>query len=213
MSPPPPSCSPARPGSGSPARCTRSTAATATRSEHLRGRGRSAAPAEGGHDLVAELRQGLGRGEIGEPRIDPLDALPGQAATVVEQLGAGADDALGVPKPPAGDLGDLLTDPAGASGTEPRPRPRAWRPPEAWLTDPASRASTAGSRNEAHSTSEPTLSRSVCAASQVLVTIASYIGWSSAMGGARWSMPVIPTKPAASAAWARATSWSNDIRI
>src|SRR5205085_540681 len=62
-------------------------------------------------------------------------------------------------------------------------------------------------------TNEPTRTRSVRAASHVVVTIASYIGWSSAMGGARWSMPVIPTKPAASAACARATSLSNDIRI
>ena len=33
------------------------------------------------------------------------------------------------------------------------------------------------------------------AASQVVVTIASYMGWSSAIGGARWSMPVIPDEP------------------
>ena len=43
----------------------------------------------------------------------------------------------------------------------------------------------------------------MCAASQVVVTIASYIGCSAAIGGARWSMPVIPAKPAASAARAR----------
>ena len=51
------------------------------------------------------------------------------------------------------------------------------------------------------------------AASHVLVTIASYIGLSSASGGTRWSMPATPVNPAASAAWARATRSSNDSRI
>ena len=45
------------------------------------------------------------------------------------------------------------------------------------------------------------------------MTIASNIGWSSASGGTKWSMPVIPTKPPASAARARATRSSNDNRI
>ena len=45
----------------------------------------------------------------------------------------------------------------------------------------------------------------MCAASHVLVTIASYIGLSSASGGTRWSMPATPVNPAASAARARAT--------
>jgi len=52
----------------------------------------------------------------------------------------------------------------------------------------------------------------VCAASQVFVTIASYIEWLSAAGGARWSMPAMPANPADSAACAEATRRSNDIR-
>ena len=75
------------------------------------------------------------------------------------------------------------------------------------------RASTAGWRSASHSTSDPTRIRSVCAASHVVVTIASNIGLSSASGGARWSIPVTPTNPAASAARARATRSSNDSRI
>ena len=47
----------------------------------------------------------------------------------------------------------------------------------------------------------------------VFVTIASYIECCSAPGGARWSMPAIPVKPADSAARAEATRRSNDIRI
>jgi len=53
----------------------------------------------------------------------------------------------------------------------------------------------------------------VWAAIQALVTIASNMGWSSAMGGARWSIPEMPTNPAASAARARSTNWSKVIRI
>ena len=76
--------------------------------------------------------------------------------------------------------------------TRGRSRPPGGRAPPGW-------------RNASHSTSDPTRSRSVCAASHVVVTIASNIGWSSASGGTRWSMPVMPTNPAASAARARAT--------
>ena len=49
------------------------------------------------------------------------------------------------------------------------------------------------------------MSRSVRAASHVAVVIASNIGWSSASGGARWSISAMPSKPAASAACARST--------
>src|SRR3954468_23508279 len=79
--------------------------------------------------------------------------------------------------------------------------------------DTASRASTAGCRNASHNTNDPTRSRSVCAASHVVVTIASNIGWASAIGGTQWSMPVTPTKPPVSAVCARLTSWSNERRI
>ncbi len=48
----------------------------------------------------------------------------------------------------------------------------------------ASRARTAGCRNESQRTSDPTRSRSVWPASQVLVIIASNMGWLSASGGA-----------------------------
>ncbi len=37
------------------------------------------------------------------------------------------------------------------------------------------------------------------AARNVFIVIASYIGWSTASGGARWSMPHMPVKPTASA--------------
>ena len=43
--------------------------------------------------------------------------------------------------------------------------------------------------------------------------IASYIGWAPAPGGVMWSIPAMPEKPAASAAWAVATSRSNESRI
>ncbi len=91
--------------------------------------------------------------------------------------------------------------------------PSSNRPCDAWSSETAWRASTAGWRKASQSTSDPTRSRAVWAASHAVVTIASYIGWSSAIGGARWSMPVMPTKPAASAARARATSCSKDSRI
>ena len=57
------------------------------------------------------------------------------------------------------------------------------------------------------------VSRSVRAASHVAVVIASNIGWSSASGGARWSINAMPSKPAASAACARSTMASMVIRI
>ena len=77
----------------------------------------------------------------------------------------------------------------------------------------ASRARTAGWRNESQSTSDPTRSRSVRPASQALVIMASNIGELSAAGGAMWSMEAMPPKPAASAARARSTNWSMVIRI
>ena len=77
----------------------------------------------------------------------------------------------------------------------------------------ASRARTAGCRNESHRTSEPTRRRSVRPASQALVIIASNMGWLSASGGAMWSMLAMPSNPAASAARARATIWSMVRRI
>ena len=91
--------------------------------------------------------------------------------------------------------------------------PSSKRPPEAWSSVTASRASTAGWRNESHSTSEPTRRCRVWAASQAFVIIASNIGELAASGGARWSMPATPAKPAASAARARSTSWSMVRRI
>ncbi len=53
----------------------------------------------------------------------------------------------------------------------------------------------------------------MCAASQAFAVIGSNIGVLSAPGGARWSMPAIPEKPAASAARARSTIWSIVMRI
>jgi hypothetical protein len=55
--------------------------------------------------------------------------------------------------------------------------------------------------------------RVVWAASQEAVTMASHIGWSSAIGGARWSISAMPSNPAASAACALATIASIDRRI
>ena len=86
-----------------------------------------------------------------------------------------------------------------SSTTEPQPMPSSKRPPEAWSRVTASRASTAGCRNESQRTSEPTRSCSVWPASHALVIIASNIGELSAPGGARWSMQAMPPKPAASA--------------
>ena len=77
----------------------------------------------------------------------------------------------------------------------------------------ASRARTAGCRNESQRTSDPTRRCSVLLASHVLVIIASNMGWFSARGGVRWSMPATPANPAASAARARSTIWSIVSRI
>ena len=66
--------------------------------------------------------------------------------------------------------------------TEPHPIPSSNRPPEAWSMETASRARTAGCRNESQRTSDPTRRRSVLLASHVLVTIASNMGWFSARG-------------------------------
>ena len=98
-------------------------------------------------------------------------------------------------------------------GTEPKPRPSSNRPPEALSRVTAWRASTAGCRRASHNTRCPTTSRSVCAATQVAVVIASCIGCASAIGGARWSMNAMPVKPAASAARARSTIASMGRRI
>jgi hypothetical protein len=74
-------------------------------------------------------------------------------------------------------------------------------------------ASVAGWRKASQSTREPIFSRSVWAATQALVIIASYIGWASAFGGVMWSMPAMPAKPAASAPLAAAIRRSKESRI
>ena len=51
------------------------------------------------------------------------------------------------------------------------------------------------------------------AANQVLVAMASNMGEDSASGGARWSMPAMPEKPAAWATRARSTRSAMLIRI
>jgi hypothetical protein len=53
----------------------------------------------------------------------------------------------------------------------------------------------------------------VAAANQVTVVRASYIGWSAAPGGNRWSITASPVKPAVSAVRARSTRASGDRRI
>ncbi len=58
-------------------------------------------------------------------------------------------------------------------GTEPQPMPSSKRPPEAWSSDTAWRASTAGWRKASQSTRWPMVSRVVWAASQAAVTMAS----------------------------------------
>ena len=68
---------------------------------------------------------------------------------------------------------------------EPEPIPSSNRPPDAWSIATASRASIEGWRNASHSTRLPTFNVLVCAASHMLVLIASYIGWSNASGGTR----------------------------
>ena len=77
--------------------------------------------------------------------------------------------------------------------------PSSKRPPERWSSDTASRARTAGCRNESHSTRDPTLRCRVWVANHALVIMASNMGELSASGGAMWSMPAMPAKPAASA--------------
>ena len=111
------------------------------------------------------------------------------------------------------DSGEPRPNVAISAATEPQPMPSSKRPFEAWSRETASRASMAGWRKESHSTSEPTLRLLVRPATQVLATIGSNMAWLSASGGARWSMPAMPWKPAASAAWARSTIWSMVRRI
>ena len=57
------------------------------------------------------------------------------------------------------------------------------------------------------------MSVEVWASTQPAMLIASHMSWSRAIGGARWSMNEMPSKPAASAASARSTIASWVIRI
>ncbi len=110
-------------------------------------------------------------------------------------------------------VGEPNPNVANSPGVEPDPMPSSNLPPDRWSSVTAWRASTAGCRKESHSTRWPSRSRSVAAASQVTVVRASYIGWSAAAGGYRWSITASPVKPAASAARARSTRASGDSRI
>ena len=63
--------------------------------------------------------------------------------------------------------------------------PSSKRPPEAWSSETTWRASTAGFRNESQSTRWLTRSVVVRASTQPAISIASHMGWLSAIGGAR----------------------------
>src|SRR5690606_13329686 len=102
---------------------------------------------------------------------------------------------------------------SNSSGTEPQPMPSSKRPPDAWSSVTAWRASIAGWRNVSHSTRWLSFSVSVDASSQPAVCIASYMSCCSASGGAKWSISAMPVKPAASAARARPTRSGIDMRI
>src|SRR5437016_5889735 len=73
--------------------------------------------------------------------------------------------------------------------------PSSNRPAEAWSIATAWRASTAGARIASHSTRWPIFNVEVRAASHMAEAMASYIGLSSASGGARWSMRAMPGIP------------------
>ena len=92
-----------------------------------------------GDDLGAEGGQRLGRGEVAEPDVDPLDAALFEAGVVLYELGTGADDRARVAEPAQCRLGD---GPAvGLSGTY---ATICWI--ETWTSPTCERASSSLSR-------------------------------------------------------------------
>src|SRR5438105_915185 len=71
-------------------------------------RGACAVLPERGDHALAERRQRLGRGEVGEPGVDALDALFGETAEAVDQLGRGTDDRPDAAEPTGRQRGDIV---------------------------------------------------------------------------------------------------------